>query len=207
MKAPLFDIKGKSTETIDLEKSHFGVTPNAGLMHRLLILQQANGRIAIAHTKRRGEVAGSTRKLFKQKGTGNARMGDRRSPMRRGGGVTFGPRNEQNWEVAMNKQERRLALLSLLSTKATAKQVKVVTTFDGVGEKTKSMAGFLSTIEAKKPLLAITRDEKNAVMGASNIPESRIVNVEYLNPHDLLKYTDLVFTEASLKHLYTHFTK
>lgn len=85
MKAPHFDITGKQKGTIDLEVSHFGVTPNAGLIHRFLMMQQANGRINIAHTKHRGEVAGSTKKLFKQKGTGNARMGDRRSPMRRGG--------------------------------------------------------------------------------------------------------------------------
>jgi large subunit ribosomal protein L4 len=129
MKAPLFDIKGKQTGTVDLEATHFGVTPNAGLIHRLLILQQANGRIAIAHAKHRGEVAGSTRKMFKQKGTGNARMGDRRSPMRRGGGAVFGPRSEQNWAVSMNKQERRLALFSLLSTKAASESIKVVETF------------------------------------------------------------------------------
>jgi large subunit ribosomal protein L4 len=67
--------------------------------------------------------------MFKQKGTGNARMGDRRSPMRRGGGAVFGPRSEQNWAVSMNKQERRLALFSLLSTKAASESIKVVETF------------------------------------------------------------------------------
>jgi ribosomal protein L4 len=69
------------------------------------------------------------------------------------------------------------------------------------------MTEFLATTGIKKPIFAITRDEKNTLLGANNIAESRIVNVEYLNPHDLLKYSDLVFTEASLKHLYTHFTK
>lgn len=207
MKAPLFDTLGKQSGTVDLEVSYFGITPNLSLMHRLLVLQQANARISIAHAKHRDEVAGSTRKMFKQKGTGNARMGDRRSPMRRGGGAVFGPRNERNWTITMNKQERRLALVSLLSTKASQEQIKVVEKFVGFGEKTKTMSGFLSTIVAKKPLLAITREEKTAVMGAMNIPESRIVNVEYLNPHDLLKYSDVIFTEASLKHMYEHFTK
>jgi large subunit ribosomal protein L4 len=207
MKAPLFDTSGKSTGTVDLEKSHFGVEPNEGLIHRLLVLQAANGRIAIAHTKHRGEVAGSTRKLFKQKGTGNARVGDRRSPMRRGGGVTFGPRNTQNWTVAMNAQERRLALLSLLSTKASGKNVKVLEKLGAETTKTKDMVKLLALMEAKKPLIAITREEKDSVLGAWNIPEVKIVNVEYLNPHSLLKYTDLVFTEASLAHLYEHFSK
>lgn len=207
MKAPLFDNHGKNKGTVDLEASHFGVTPNLGLIHRFLVLQQANGRIAIAHTKHRGEVQGSTKKMFKQKGTGSARMGDRRSPMRRGGGVVFGPRNERNFSLTMNAQERRLALLSLLSTKATENHVKVVESFGKDGAKTKGMTAFLALMEAKKPLIAITREEKNDILGAWNIPEVKVVNVEYLNPHSLLKYKDLVFTEASLKHLYSHFSK
>lgn len=205
MKAPLFDKNGTQKGTIDLAASHFGVTPNAGLIHRLLVLQQANGRIAIAHTKTRGEVRGTTKKLFRQKGTGNARVGDRRSPIRRGGGVTFGPRNTRNFSVAMNRQERRLALLSLLSTKANAEAVKVVEGFDGA--KTKNVVALVSAMAAKKPLFAITREEKNTVLGAYNIANSRVVNVEYLNPHDLLKFEDIVFTEASLNHLYEHFSK
>jgi large subunit ribosomal protein L4 len=207
MKAPLFDIHGKNKGTVDLQDSHFGVTPNLGLVHRFLILQQANGRIAIAHAKHRGEIAGSTRKLFKQKGTGSARMGDRRSPMRRGGGAVFGPRNERNFTLTMNAQERRLALLSLLSTKATDNNVKVVESFGKDAAKTKGMSAFLTSMEAKKPLIAITREEKNDILGAWNIPEVKVVNVEYLNPHSLLKYTDLVLSEASLKHLYEHFSK
>ncbi len=205
MKAPLFDKNGKQKGTVDLEASHFGVTPNMGLIHRLLILQQANGRIAIAHTKTRGEVKGTTKKLFRQKGTGNARVGDRRSPIRRGGGVTFGPRNTRNFSVDMNRQERRLALLSLLSTKASQEAVKVVEAFNGT--KTKDVVALMNAMTAKKPLVAITRDEKNSVLGAYNIANSRVVNVEYLNPHDLLKYQDLIFSEASLKHLYEHFSK
>lgn len=205
MKAPLFDKTGKQKGTIDLAASHFEVVPNSGLIHRLLILQQANGRIAIAHTKTRGEVKGSTKKLFRQKGTGNARVGDRRSPIRRGGGVTFGPRNTRNFSLDMNRQERRLALLSLLSTKATNEAVKVVESFEG--KKTKDVVALMSAMTAKKPLFAITREEKTSVLGAYNIVDSRVVNVEYLNPHDLLKYNDVIFSEVSLAHLYEHFSK
>jgi large subunit ribosomal protein L4 len=205
MKAPLFDISGKQKGTVDLQATHFGIVPNNGLIHRLLVLQQANGRHPIAHTKHRGEVAGSTKKMFKQKGTGNARMGDRRSPMRRGGGVVFGPRNTRNFAFAMNAQERRLALLSLLSIKAEAGAVKVAETLNGVGEKSKTMSNWISTTAVSRPVIAITRDEKSSVYGAQNIANVRVVNVEYLNPHDLLKYTDLVLTEASLAHLYNHF--
>ncbi len=207
MKAQLFDKTGKQKGTVDLQASHFGVTPNMGLIHRLLVLQQANGRIAIAHTKTRGEVNGSTKKLFRQKGTGNARVGDRRSPIRRGGGVTFGPRNTRNFSVAMNRRERRLALLSLLSDKASREAVKVVEGFDTTATKTKTMAALIVAMEAKKPLFVITREEKQAVQGLYNLANTQVVNVEYLNPHDLLKYQDLVFSEASLAHLYTHFAQ
>ncbi len=207
MKAPLFDKNGSSKGTVDLEKSYFEVTPNNGLIHRLLVLQQANGRIAIAHAKTRAEVKGSTRKLFRQKGTGNARVGDSRSPIRRGGGVAFGPRNTRNFTVSMNKQERRLALLSLLSMKAQDNNIKVVESFEILGKKTKDMSNLVKTVEAKKPLFVITREEKDSILGAYNLMNSRVVNVEYLNPHDLLKYGDLLFSEASLAHLYTHFAK
>lgn len=206
MKAPLFATNGTQKGTIDLEASHFGVAPNPGLIHRLLILQQANGRIAIAHTKTRGEVKGSTRKLFRQKGTGNARVGDARSPIRRGGGVTFGPRNTRNFSLDMNRQERRLALLSLLSNKAQNESVKVLESFEGT-QKTKDVAQLVKNIAVKKPLFAITREEKNAILGAYNLANAHVVNVEYLNPYDLLKYQDVIFSEASLKHLYEHFSK
>ncbi len=207
MKASLYDTLGATKGTIDLQPSFFEVTPNMGLMHRLLVLQQANARHSIAHTKHRGEVQGSTRKLFKQKGTGSARMGDRRSPMRKGGGVVFGPRNERNFTLNLSKQERRLALLSLLSTKANANTVKVIEELSLDCAKTKTMSTLMTAIQAPKAVLAVTREESARVQGAYNLPTIKVVNVEYLNPHSLLKYTDLVFTKASLEHMYTHFSK
>lgn len=207
MKAPFFDKSGKSKGTVDLAATHFEVTPNLSLIHRLLVLQQANARNPIAHTKLRGEIAGSTKKMYKQKGTGASRVGDRRSPTRRGGGVTFGPRNDRNFTLCMNKQERRLALTSLLSLKAADEGVKVIADLPEDGMKTKGMKSFLSTIDAKKPLLALTSAEHDQALGAWNLIDVKVVNVEYLNPHSLMKYKDLIFTEASLAHLYEHFSK
>lgn len=107
----------------------------------------------------------------------------------------------------MNAQERRLALLSLLSLKAEENKVKVIETFDASLAKTKAMAELLKAVDAKKPILAITRDEKTSILGAWNLEQVHIVNVEYLNPHALLKYTDLILSEASLAHLYAHFAR
>jgi large subunit ribosomal protein L4 len=205
MKANLFDINGTPHGTIDLRATHFGIIPNSSLVHKLLLLQQANGRIAIAHAKHRGEVAGSTRKLFKQKGTGNARMGDRRSPMRRGGGAVFGPRSERNFSFSMNKTERRTALLSLLSDKAANQNIQVIESFDEQTSKTKFASQLFHSIEATHSVLAVTRDEMPLVAGARNLPGVRLIHVEYLNPHDILKYTRLVLSQKSLEKLYSHF--
>ncbi|NOZ43822.1 MAG: 50S ribosomal protein L4 [bacterium] len=91
---------------------------NKSLIHEYYLLQMANARIAIAHTKTRAEVKGSGKKLYKQKGTGSARVGDKRSPIRRKGGVVFGPRKERNYTKDMPKKARKLALYGILSLRA-----------------------------------------------------------------------------------------
>jgi len=96
MKTKVYDLKWTETGTTTLNKDVFGIEVNEDLIHRALILQLANARVAIAHTKTRGERRGSTRKLFRQKGTGRARMGSNRSPIRKKGWVAFGPRNDRN---------------------------------------------------------------------------------------------------------------
>jgi ribosomal protein L4 len=98
----------------------------------------------------------------------------------------------------MNKQERRLALLSILST-------KVVEAFDTQTTKTKYTKDLMTTLSGKTAIIAITREESHLVAGAQNLIGTKVINVEYLNPHDLLKFKDLVLTQASLAHLYSHF--
>ena len=199
MDAKLYTPEGIESGKIKLEKEVFGQEVLTALIHRLLILQQANARVSSAHTKTRGDVAGSTRKLYKQKGTGQARVGDARSPTRIGGGVAFGPTNARNYTLRMNKKERRLALVSLLSSKATAKKIVVIESFSTDTAKTKAMKAVVANMGMKSALVAVLPEDKLAFQGGRNIPNAKFIGANYLNPKDLLKYDTLVFTKASLE--------
>jgi large subunit ribosomal protein L4 len=199
MEAILYNDKGLESGKVKLAKEVFGKEVLTGLIHRLLVLQQANARVASAHTKNRGERAGSTRKLYKQKGTGQARVGDSRSPTRRGGGVAFGPTNARNYTLSMNKKERRLALLSLLSSKAAAKNVVVLESVSKAAAKTKGMQEVAAKLGFKSAVLAVLPEDRNAFQGGRNIANLKVIGSNYLNPKDLLKYETLVFTKASLE--------
>jgi len=203
MEALIYTQEGKENGTLKLKDELFGREVQMGLIHRLLRLQRSNARIAIAHAKTRGEVTGSTRKLYKQKGTGNARVGDARSPVRRGGGAAWGPRNDRNFTISMNKKERRAALFSLLSSKAEGKNVKVIETISGETTKTKQMVELASKMNVVSGVLAVCPEDTNIFLAGRNVPTVKVIGVNYLNPADLLKYKDLVFTKASLEKLYS----
>src|SRR5579864_8288248 len=109
MKVDVYTSTGTKSGSVDLPEQLFGVPVNRGLMHLALMRQQSNRRHPIAHVKNRGEVFGSTKKMYQQKGTGRARRGASRSPLLRGGGKTFGPRNDANFQKDMPKKMRRAA--------------------------------------------------------------------------------------------------
>lgn len=161
--------------------------------------QLANARKNVAHTKTRGEVKGSTRKLYRQKGTGRARVGSIRSPIRRGGGVVFGPRNTVNFTVSMNKKERRLALFHLLSWKYQSNFMKVVDTILLERIKTKDMVKVIDCLVENKDSALVVLEKKDVVLekSSSNIPYVKVIYVDYLNPFDLLKYKMLIFLKDS----------
>lgn len=205
MQAVLYSNIGAESGKIDLDATIFGREINSGLIHRLLLLQHANARNAIAHTLTRSARNGSTRKLYKQKGTGQARAGDSRSPTRRGGGVAFGPLNNRNFELRMNKKERRVALFSILSSKATDSQVKVLESFSDKTMKTKDMLALTTKMGLTSAVLAVLPTDIAAFQAGRNIPHVKVIGANYLNPHDLLKFKDLVFTKDSLEFVSSHF--
>ena len=205
MQAVLYSKIGAESGKIDLDGAIFGRTINSGLIHRLLLLQHANARNAIAHTLTRSERNGSTRKLYKQKGTGQARVGDSRSPTRRGGGVAFGPLNNRNFELRMNKKERRVALFSILSSKAIDSQVKVIENLSDKTLKTKNMLALTTKMGLTSAVLAVLPTDIAAFQAGRNIPHVKVIGANYLNPHDLLKFKDLVFTKDSLAFVSSHF--
>lgn len=199
MKTNLFDQNGSTIWEIELNESVFWLELNEGLIHRALVYQLANNRMVVAHTKTRGERRGSTRKIYKQKGTGRARAGSARSPIRRKGGLAFGPRNTVNFTLSMNKKERRKALFCALSAKLANKQIIIVDKLELSDSKTKNMVTVFSKLPYEKNmLLALPAKNENVERSAANLPYVKTILADYLNIKDILKYKTLVIVKDSL---------
>lgn len=201
MEAVLYNENWVENGKLELNKSIFGVEVKSALIHKLLLLQRSNARVALSHTKTRWDKTGSTRKIYKQKGTWNARAWASRSPTRKWGWVAFGPRNNKNYTISMNKKERRAALFSLLSSKANTSCVKVIESVANTEMKTKNMISIFNNMNLNSATFALVKGDVNTMKAVRNIPSVKAIYVNYLNPTDLLKYKDLVFTKASLEEL------
>lgn len=202
----IYDTEGKKSSTKQLNKELFNDEMlHEDLMHEYLILQQSNGRIAIAHTKTRGEIRWSWKKLYKQKGTGNARVGDKKSPTRKGGGVAFGPRNIVNFTKKMTKKMRRRALLSLVSLKAKEKSVIGLEGFMPEKPKTKEAIKVMNALWLGESRVVMVLADKNpsVVKSITNIPKVKYILASYLNPQDLLRAEKVVCTEGVIDYLNT----
>ena len=208
MKAPLYNQKGESIGEVALNETIFGAKMNLGLIQQALMLQEANSRHPIAHTKQRGEVRGGGRKPYKQKHTGRARQGSIRAPHYKGGGVVFGPRNVRNFTLAMPKKQRRQALFSALSGKAHDKQIIVLDGYEAKGIKAKSFAEMLKKLPATRNTLVVIPGKNELVQKSSrNLENSKTILVNYLNVHDLLTYETLLFFKDALPKAETIFLK
>ncbi len=161
-------------------------------------MQLASKRSGTACVKNRSDVKGSTRKLFRQKGTGNARPGSIRSPLRRGGGVVFGP-HPKSWAFTVPKKVKRLALKMALSTKFQNQSLMVLDSFELSEIKTKRVHEILSNLNIGKALIISDNDNTNLELSARNIPKIKILRTEGLNVYDILKYDKLIIIEASIK--------
>lgn len=202
MKTNLLDQKWKVISELELNSSVFWLELNEDLVHRALVYQLANNRMVVAHTKTRWERRGSTRKIYRQKGTGRARMGSNRSPVRKKGWVAFGPRNTVNFELSMNKKERRKAIFCVLSSKLATGNLVVVDKIDFKETKTKNMVEVMNVLPYEKnALLAIPAKNEMIEKSASNLPYVKTILVDYLNVKDLLKYNTLVLLKDSLSNL------
>lgn len=199
MKTNLFDQKGNSVWEIELNDLAFWLELNEGLIHRALVYQLANNRMVVAHTKTRWERRGSTRKIYRQKGTGRARMGSNRSPIRKKGWVAFGPRNTVNFTLSMNKKERRKALFCVLSSKLANNDLIIVDNINFSEVKTKHMIEVFNALPYnEKALLAIPAKNEIIEKSAANLSYVKTILVDYLNIKDLLKYKTLVLLKDSL---------
>jgi len=199
MKVPVYNTSGEETKKMNVSDSVFAVPFNEAVVHQAMLRQQANARQGNASAKGRSEVIGSGRKLFRQKGTGNARAGDAKSPLRKGGGVTFGPK-PRDFSQAMPKKMRRLAIKCLLSDKARNGEMKVLESIEIAEPKTKEIVKILEALEAKRAtLIATEKVEPNIVKSAGNLKKVKTLPVNLLNVGDLLSSEVLLITEAAVR--------
>lgn len=202
METKLFNQDWKEIWNIDLNESIFWLEVNEWLIHRALIYQLSNNRNSNAHSKTRWERRWSTRKIYKQKWTGRARMWANRSPVRKKWWVAFGPRNVVNYTLLMNKKERRKALFCTLSSKLKNNQLIVIDNISFNEIKTKNMIKLLSSFSLEKNvLMAIPWKNEILEKSMSNLPYAKSVLVNYLNVKDLLKYKTLILLKDSLQNL------
>lgn len=198
MEVPVYNLAGEVVKQIQISDDVFAVPFNKGLVHQAMVRQRANARHGTASTKTRGEVAGSGRKLFQQKHTGRARAGDLRSPLRRHGGIVFGPR-PRSYEQDMPRSMRRAALKCVLSTKAQEGLLKIVEALPFEEPKTKRMVEVLAALgAAPSALVATAEPEENVIKSARNVPGVKTLPARLLNVVDLLSYQTLLMTEAAV---------
>lgn len=208
MQIVVYNQDGSEVEKIEINEEVFNQKVNESLIHRALRYQLANARIAIADTKTRWERRGSTRKLYRQKGTGRARVGSARSPIRKKWGVVFGPSASANFSIAMNRKERRKALFSLLSAKVRDNRLVVLDKLELKEMKTKPMIWVISALNIdKKVLIALPSANDVIEKSTSNIPTAKTILADYLNIKDLLKYETLLVTKESLNKIEEVFVK
>ena len=197
----IYDKSGKVVSTFALDKAIFDDSlVNKDLIHEYYLLQTSNARQNLAKVKWRGEVHGSWRKLYKQKGTGNARVGDKNSPIRKWGWVAFWPRGNQNYTKNMNKKTRRLALNSIITLKAKAGELIAIKDFVIGSPKTKDAQEILKNIGIanKKVLFVLPQKDENMVKSFRNLPKLKYLHADYLNPVDLMSYHTVLFLESVL---------
>lgn len=199
MQLPLYNMAGEIKGNIELDDSVFGIMFNEAVVHQALVRQQANARQGTASTKTRGEVRGSTRKLFRQKHTGNARAGSIKSPLRKGGGIVFGPK-PRDYRQGMPKAMRQLAIRCVLSAKAENNMIVVIDELKFEAPKTRDMVGVIKALGIEgKTLVALEQADTNVIKSARNIPNIKTIQARQLNVGDILSYNKLLITETALR--------
>ena len=196
----VYNIEGKEVGSIELNDAVFGVEVNEHLVHMAVVNQLANNRQGTQSAKTRSEVSGGGRKPWRQKGTGHARQGSTRAPQWTGGGIVFAPK-PRDYSFKMNKKEKRIALLSALSSKVADNKIVVLDAFNLDEIKTKKFAEVMSNLKVDKALVVIEGENKNVVLSGRNIPTVKVSATNEINTYDVLKYETLVVTKAAVEKL------
>jgi len=209
MKVTVYNQEGKEVGTTLLPKEIFDIKVNPDLVHQVVVSQMANRRKVIAHAKGRTEVRGGGRKPWRQKGTGRARASSIRSPLWRGGGVTFGPTKERVFKKKINKKMRKIAFFMALSAKAKNNSLLILDKLSLPEAKTKLMTKILGKLPFKKGscLIALPRADKIIIRVTRNIPNAQTIEARNLNALDLLSFKYLIMPKETIKVIKETFLK
>ena len=209
MEVKVLDINGKETgRTVTLSDSVFAIEPNKHAVYLDVKQYLANQRQGTHKAKERAEVAGSTRKIKKQKGTGTARAGSAKNPLFKGGGTVFGPR-PRSYSFKLNKNLKRLARKSALAMKAKDSNLIVVENFEFETPNTKNFINVLKALglENKKSLFVLGDSNKNVYLSSRNLKASSVVTVSELNTYNVLHSNSLVLLEGALEGIEENLSK
>lgn len=209
MKVAVLDITGKDTgRKVELSSEVFGIEPNDHAIYLDVKQYLANQRQGTHKSKERAEIAGSTRKIKKQKGTGTARAGSIKSGVFRGGGRMFGPR-PRNYSFKLNKNLKRLARKSALSIQAKENNLVVVEDFNFEAPKTKEFINVLKALEldTKKSLFVLGEESKNVYLSSRNLKGSKVVDASGINTYSVLNASKVVISESSLEGIESNLSK
>ncbi len=191
---------GEKVSETQLPDEIFSIPVKTSVLHEVVRSQLASRRKGTAASKTRGMVSGSTKKLFRQKGTGNARAGSVKSPLRKGGGVIFGP-SPRSYAYKVPKKVRKLALKMALSCKYEDKTLFVIDALELEEIKTKMLASVLEALQLDDLLIVSDARETNLELSSRNIPDVKVIKTAGLNVYDILKYKNLLLVESSIQNI------
>jgi len=199
VQVPVYNLAGEVVDHIEVSERLLGVPFNQAVVHQVFVGQRANARQGTNSTKTRGEVSGSTRKLYRQKGTGYARAGAVRSPTRRGGGIVFGPR-PRSYRQTLPKKIRRLALRCVLSAKLRDEELMVLEQLNLEQPRTKEMVRILTALGVDSSALIVTAEpEENMIKSARNLPGIKTTQASLLSVVEILSCKKLVMTVPAVR--------
>ena len=194
----IVNCNAEKVSQVELEDDIFSIPVKPNVLHEVVTMQLANRRAGSASVKHRSDVKGSRKKLFRQKGTGRARRGDVKSPLLRGGGSVFGP-DPRSYSYKVPKKVKRLALKMALSSKLKEDNIIVLDKFELDQIRTKEFLSVMDALNTKNALIITEKENKNLELSSRNIPDVKILKVDGMNVHDILKYKRLVLLEASIE--------
>ncbi len=197
-----YNLEGKEVGELKLSEKVFGLPMNDDLVHQVFVSISANKRQVLAHTKTRGERAGSGVKPWKQKGTGRARVGSVRTPVWRKGGVVFGPTNERNFEKKINQKMKEKAIKIVLSGKLASDDIVILENLNIKEKKTSEFAKVFSSLKIKgSSLFSFSEQEKDLRIFSRNLKKNSNIMTSQLNVFDMLNHKKLIFSKESVKYL------